>query len=137
MAVGLGGRRGWGGVVRMSCGGTNGEAGAVSLAGAGCRRLADAPRSGSAVENVLGVTTGRALLGEAVGTCAGIVADARHHGKVAVDRELSFGKGGALPGAGLGRCAASVHRTGVYVFPILRPSAPRSHLPTTHRTAKR
>src|SRR3546814_7900770 len=120
MAVGLGGRRGWGGVVRMSCGGTNGEAGAVSLAGAGCRRLADARRSGSAVENVLGVTTGRALLGEAVGTCEGIVADARHHGKVAVDRALSFGKGGALHGAGMGMCAASVHRNGVTMCPILR-----------------
>src|SRR3546814_13506825 len=84
------------------------------------RSLADARRSGSAVENVLGVTTGRALLGEAVGTCEGIVADARHHGKVAVDRELSFGKGGALHGAGMGMCAASVHRNGVTMCPILR-----------------
>src|SRR3546814_17796516 len=84
------------------------------------RSLADARRSGSAVENVLGVTTGRALLGEAVGTCEGIVADARHHGKVAVDRELSFGKGVALPGAGMGLCAASVHRNGVTLCPLLR-----------------
>src|SRR3546814_20285565 len=84
------------------------------------RSLADARRSGSAVENVLGVTTGRALLGEAVGTYEGIVADARHHGKVAVDRELSFVKGCALHGAGMGIFAASLPRNGFTICPILR-----------------
>src|SRR3546814_15613261 len=61
----------------------------------------------------------RCALVTGVQTCA-LPIYARHHGKVAVDRELSFGKGGALHGAGMGMCAASVHRNGVTMCPVLR-----------------